>query len=695
MSDQWGGPGWWIGGDGKWHPPEESIKPRRRSNRWGAADASSIVSDGSQGLQHQLAPPRPLNEHRGPQDVRLQPTDEEPEVALAGDDEPELDASADDGESSVDIGADVELDSDDADVEVEDEADQVDSDADVEVEDKADEVEAEDDVEIEPPAVEVADDAVHRELAIDAADDVERADSSIGGWPTIDLRDEIETNRTLARQRVAWSSVSKAPVPDAAVTGSSPSSSTEPIMFDLRPDGDSVDTPMINSNDDEAGDAAVIDDIGTPAEPQIADSPVGVRNGILGLTYNPDPVFTPRSFDEEDEELPEVEGIPYAELIDDPFRRRTGPILLALATILAVLCGLLGALWLRERSTVSELRTDLAATTQPPIVDSDEDVLAEGDELDQLIENQIEDLREENAELEQQLADASALVLELPPGRVSAISAPFTPTFVDEQDGRLVAVDESGSYAVWGEGSDGPITETGELGGSPTGLFISRNRAWISTEATGIGVLTLANDAAPTFVDYGPARFLAEEERGYWTYNEERGQVARVDKSDGVVTNSISVPSIVVDMAIGAGSVWALGEDGLVYRINTADFTVQAFDLGEVIVSVTAGPDTLWALSAADGALRRVDPVSGEVLVTVPVGRDPIDAVVAGNSVWVGLRAGQSLIEVDTRTSAVVSRTSLADPPAALHEGDAGVFVTMEDSPLLLVSSPVSADDEG
>ena len=70
------------------------------------------------------------------------------------------------------------------------------------------------------------------------------------------------------------------------------------------------------------------------------------------------------------------------------------------------------------------------------------------------------------------------------------------------------------------------------------------------------------------------------------------------------------------------------------------------------------------------------------------MGRDPIDAVFAGNSVWVALRSGSSLIEVDTRTSAVVSRTTLPGEPTALHQGDMGVFVTMDgDVPLVRVSS--------
>ena len=77
--------------------------------------------------------------------------------------------------------------------------------------------------------------------------------------------------------------------------------------------------------------------------------------------------------------------------------------------------------------------------------------------------------------------------------------------------------------------------------------------------------------------------------------------------------------------------------------------------------------------------------------MTVPVGRDPIDATFAGSSVWVALRVGSSLIEVDTLTSAVVSRTELSSEPTALYEGETGVFVTTvgEDASLLRIDSLV------
>jgi len=382
---------------------------------------------------------------------------------------------------------------------------------------------------------------------------------------------------------------------------------------------------------------------------------------------------------------------------DDRYRRRTGPMLLAVATVLAVLSGLLGALWLRERSTSADLQNQLVAAETDVV----EPTARDNDEI-ALLDAQLQALEAENEQLEQQVADMSALVLELPVGRLSEIPVPFTPVFADEADGRFIAVDASGDYVVWADGVDGAITEAGNVGGVPTGLFVSRNRAWVSTDASQVAVLTLANEAGPTFVEYGPARFLAEEERGYWTFNDQLGEVARLRMSDGALTNTVPLPANAVDLAIGAGSVWALGEDGLVYRINTADFTVQPLNAGESLISVTAGPDSLWTLSAADGALRRIDPVSGEVLVTVPVGRDPVDAMFVGSSVWVALRSGQSLIEVDTRTSAVVSRTTLPNEPTSLHRGDSGVFVTMDgDVPLVHVSSLVSpagqdpADDAG
>jgi hypothetical protein len=364
----------------------------------------------------------------------------------------------------------------------------------------------------------------------------------------------------------------------------------------------------------------------------------------------------------------------------EPTRNSTSSVLLVIAGVLALLSGVLGLMWILERSTADDLRIELAQAQ------AGDDVADQG--LDEL-NDEVRTLRLQNAQLEQQRNELSALVLELPEGRITEISVPFIPTFADEaENGRLIAVSNEGEYIIWGEGAEGPITDSGNVSGSPTGLFAATGKAWISTDAGQIDAVSLVGGEGLPSAEVGPTSFLVPEDRGYWTFNSETGEVVRRKKSDSSVTAAVAVPVDVVDLTIGAGSVWALGADGRVYRINTADLTVTPLDAGADLIGVTAGPDALWTLSAADGSLRRVDPVTGEVLVTVPVGRDPIDATFAGSSVWVALRSGSSLIEVDTRTAAVVSRTPLSGEPTALHQGESGVFVTTTgEMPLIRVSS--------
>lgn len=701
MSDQWGGPGWWIGSDGKWHPPREPAVVRDKPFRPpGSADTPPGTQAG-EGLQRRSAPVAPERQPPTVDSVRL-------------------DSSTADGAPLHVEFVDDNVETDDADVAL-----------------GAIDLDVASDAEVASPSMIDLDE----ERTVDIVGQSQDAPEQ---WPVFDLRREVEANRELARQATVSDQhgLSESGPADggdarlglsyAAPLEERDAVDAEALVFDLRvpaetptelddhapatePEHSAPDnnvaiappTPYIQPLVDaskpsiEAAEVVTVEkNLFGPVRPATPGEPATSTTQNRQISSQAAEVSTENtrsqaSFNHAGRvPLPVLdERVSYVDLSDDQFRRRTGPILLTLATLLALLSGLLGALWLRERSANDEAQAELAESVAAvETVDA-----GTGEDFDEgRLLDRIADLEAENNRLEQQLADMSALVLELPEGRVAQIGTDFAPAFADEQDGRLVAVDDSGNYAVWGNGVEGGITETGSLAGTPTALFISRNRAWIATNEAGIAVLTLANEAGPTFVDYGPASFLAEEERGYWTYNGERGEVARINKADGAVTNTVALPSDVVDLTIGAGSVWALGDDGLVYRINTADFTVQALDLGDTIIGVTAGPDALWVLSAGDGALRRVDPVTGEVLVSVPVGQDPVDALFSGNSVWVVLRAGASLIEVDTRTSAVVSRTGLSDVPTGLHQGEDGVFVTMsDDAQLIHVSSSLTAADQG
>jgi hypothetical protein len=373
---------------------------------------------------------------------------------------------------------------------------------------------------------------------------------------------------------------------------------------------------------------------------------------------------------------------PKAAVVADPPRSsgRTA-VLLSIALLLAVLSGVLGALWARERSANSDLRAELVIAQQP------EDTSALTSQIDDLT-GQVDVLEANNQRLEQELAEQSAFVPEVPEGRLEEIVIPFTPAYVGEVRGRFIALDAAGDYVIWGGGVDNEITDTGSLAGSPTGIFASREHAWVSSDAGVIEVVSLVAGEDLDTIDAPGIGELVRDARAFWGFVDDTRELQRYRQANGKRTTSVSLPVGVSELTVGAGAVWALGDEGTVYRVNSADFTTSPIDAGQQVIAIAGGADALWALSAADGSLRRVDAVTGEVLVTVPVGRDPIDVVVSGNSVWVALRSGSALVEVDTRTSAIVSRTTLPATPTQITQGETGVLVTLEgDTPLVRVAS--------
>ena len=637
MSDSWVGPGWWMASDGKWYPPrtqaQKNAAPSSEPTRWSRRALGGDPIEGATGLSD--------TERAASRAERaaLIPRPGPVSIKRLEDiDELSKGNDVDVPSEPIDLRDNIDLrDSanlaDDANIDL---VAQVDFDAQADFDGQIDlDVE-----ELQPAGVSVSN-SVEADAEMVAPPDAATRRSNEGQTQTFASERPSESASTSNSGSGGW------------VNGS--------ILTDS-----GAEQGFMESSD-EGSSAHEIDQDDSPRKP----GPALIQHAVL-----------PALIDRESEPEP---------------RRSSGLVLLSLATILAVLSGVLGAFWLRERSAANDLRAELDSV-------SSADDVSSADLVD--LNSEVRTLRFQNEELQTRLDEMSALVLELPAGRLTEIVVPFTPVFADEVvDGgreRLIAVSSDGEYAVWADGADGSITGAGSLTGGPTGLFAATSKAWITTDAATIDVVSLLPDGEglPT-VNFGPVSFVAPEERAYWTYESESGSVVRLKKSDGSVTASARVPVPVIDLTIGAGSVWALGDDGRVYRINTADFTVQPIDAGADLISITAGPDALWTLSAADGSLRRVDAVSGEVLVTVPVGRDPVDATFAGSSVWVALRSGTSLIEVDTRTAAVISRTALPGEPTALHQGDSGVFVTLEGQvPLVRVASlalpaPSSGQDQG
>lgn len=364
--------------------------------------------------------------------------------------------------------------------------------------------------------------------------------------------------------------------------------------------------------------------------------------------------------------------------------RRRANALLIVSVCLALIAGAFGALWVIERGD-----------------DPDNDELAFSEETDNgqteridELESQVEERNTEIAALNRELAELRLAIAPVPEGRISELAFGFVPAYVAEAANFIFAVSDAGEWVVIDELSGNEVVREGSLGSSPTGAFALRGQVWVSTEAGPISVLSLDGELPDTVIESVPVGSLVRDGRAFWAVDAESNSLLRYHRTTGMLTNTIQIPVEIRDVTVGAGAVWALGSDGLVYRVNTADLTVAPLEAGFQVVSIAAGPDAVWALSAADGSIRQIDAVSGEVLTTIPVGRDPIDAAFSGTSVWVALRSGSTMVEIDVRTAAISSRTPLDAVPESVTTGRGGVFVSFADSSLPIVRVDALAEEQ-
>jgi DNA-binding SARP family transcriptional activator/streptogramin lyase len=101
-----------------------------------------------------------------------------------------------------------------------------------------------------------------------------------------------------------------------------------------------------------------------------------------------------------------------------------------------------------------------------------------------------------------------------------------------------------------------------------------------------------------------------------------------------------------------------------------------------VVRDLAFGAGSLWVVSGASGggggvvpALRPIDPHTGVVQATIPVGVDPVAVAVAAGSVWVASRSDGIIERVDPAQDRVVDTTRIGASPVALAADKDGVWV--------------------
>lgn len=188
-----------------------------------------------------------------------------------------------------------------------------------------------------------------------------------------------------------------------------------------------------------------------------------------------------------------------------------------------------------------------------------------------------------------------------------------------------------------------------------------------------------------------------------WVGLYDKGTVDRIDPVTGSVTRTITVgdptkllararnthgvPSAVTS---GFGSIWAVGADGRLARIDPATNAVMTFDVGVVGEALATGEGAVWITSNDDGALVRFDPTAGAVTNTVTGLGQLFGVAVASGSVWVVSKSGHEVLRLDPTRGTVTARIPAERNPDWVTAGAGSVWVTRESPRAVLRIDPAT-----
>jgi len=99
-----------------------------------------------------------------------------------------------------------------------------------------------------------------------------------------------------------------------------------------------------------------------------------------------------------------------------------------------------------------------------------------------------------------------------------------------------------------------------------------------------------------------------------------------------------------VALRTGKRAVWVSDTRGQVWRINPDTGTVtQTTPVGRGLVGLCATDGAVFAANNADGTVVQIDPQDGRVIRLLPVGHAPTDVASWDGAVWVSLQSESAM----------------------------------------------------
>jgi len=93
--------------------------------------------------------------------------------------------------------------------------------------------------------------------------------------------------------------------------------------------------------------------------------------------------------------------------------------------------------------------------------------------------------------------------------------------------------------------------------------------------------------------------------------------------------------------------------------------------------ALAVGESALWAASAAEHLIWRIDASSGRVLATIPDPRSPASVAVGEGGVWVEHHGDEKVTRVDPFSNEVVATIEMQRPTRGIAAGEGAVWVSV------------------
>ena len=169
--------------------------------------------------------------------------------------------------------------------------------------------------------------------------------------------------------------------------------------------------------------------------------------------------------------------------------------------------------------------------------------------------------------------------------------------------------------------------------------------------------------AASIAVGRGPLG-VAVSPSGVWVTNFVDRSLSRIDPATNSVLQTIKVGSATLEGSVLVG----MAPEAIAYGEGSLWVTLFGFRFDEAAVP---------PIQVTAGSVLRVDPATGNVQATIPVGRGPLDIEVGAGAVWVALPGDGTIVRVDPATNATVA-TIPVPAPTGVAVGLGAVWVACD-----------------